>query len=424
VPLFALVDCNNFYASCERVFNPAIRRKPVVVLSNNDGCVIARSNEAKALGFKMGDPYFKVRPQIEQHGVAVFSSNYTLYGDMSQRVVQTLEQLAPTVEVYSIDEAFLELSGFAEDAVPALAAHIRRTVRQWTGIPVSVGIGPTKTLAKAANRMAKRSADSGGVWSLTTPESQREALSQLSVGDVWGIGRQWSKLLEAEGIPTALALSEQSDAWLRKHLNVVGQRTAWELRGTPCITLELAPAARKGLMVSRSFGRKLAEFEPVREALAAYVTRSGEKLRRELRHARHMMIFLHNSPFDTKEAYVSRQASFQLPHPTSDTAELIHYACEALARIFRPGVRYSKCGVMLTELTPDTEHQGDFLDTRNTARSKQLMATLDAINRRMGRDSVFYAASGVKRDWAMAATMKSQHFTTDWQQLLQVAATS
>jgi DNA polymerase V len=382
--------------------------------------VIARSNEAKALGFKMGDPYFKVKPQIAKHGVAVFSSNYTLYGDMSRRVVQTLERLAPTVEVYSIDEAFLELSGFSDEAVPALAAHIRRTVRQWTGIPVSVGIGPTKTLAKAANRLAKQNIDANGVWSLATPSSQQDALSQLPVGDVWGIGRQWAKLLEAQGIATALALSEQSDAWLKKHFNVVGQRTAWELRGIPCIPLELAPPPRKGIMVSRSFGPRLTEFEPVREALAAYVTRVGEKLRREHRHARQMMIFLHNSPFDAKEAYFSRHASFQLPHPTSDTAELIHYACQALARIFRPGIHYNKCGVMLTELTPDTDHQGDFLDTRDTARSKQLMTALDAINRRMGRDTVFYAASGIRRDWAMARTMKSQHFTTDWQQLLQV----
>jgi DNA polymerase V len=418
--MYALVDCNNFYASCERVFNPAIRARPVVVLSNNDGCIIARSNEAKALGFKMGDPYFKVKPQIARHGVAVFSSNYTLYGDMSQRVVQTLEQLAPSVEVYSIDEAFLDLTGFTDDAMTTVAVRIRRTVQQWTGIPVSVGIGPTKTLAKAASRIAKKNPDAAGVWSLTTPTAQQDALFKIPVGDVWGIGTQWSKLLEAQGVTTALALSEQSDAWLKKHLNVVGQRTAWELRGIPCITLEMAPAPRKGLMVSRSFGRRLTEFEPVREALAAYVTRSSEKLRRERRHARQMMIFLHNSPFDTKEAYCSRQASFQLPHPTSDTAELIHYACEALARIFRPGVRYSKCGVMLTDLTPESEHQGDFLDTRDLTRSKQIMETLDAINRRMGRDSVFYAAAGVKRDWAMAATMKSQHFTTDWQQLLQV----
>jgi DNA polymerase V len=205
------------------------------------------------------------------------------------------------VEVYSIDEAFLELSGFSDEAVPALAAHIRRTVRQWTGIPVSVGIGPTKTLAKAANRLAKQNTDANGVWSLATPSSQQEALSQLPVGDVWGIGKQWAKLLEAQGIATALALTEQSDAWLKKHLNVVGQRTAWELRGIPCIPLELAPSPRKGIMVSRSFGRRLTEFEPVREALAAYVTRVGEKLRRQRRHARRVMMFLHNSPFDTEE---------------------------------------------------------------------------------------------------------------------------
>jgi DNA polymerase V len=233
--MYVLVDCNNFYASCERVFNPALRHRPVVVLSNNDGCVIARSNEAKALGFKMGDPYFKVKPQLIRHRVAVFSSNYTLYGDMSQREVQTLEKLAPTVEVYSIDEAFLELSGFADDALLALAAHIRRTVKAWTGIPVSVGIGPTKTLAKAASRVAKRRPDAQGVWSLITPSSQHAASSQLPVGDVRGIGRQWTKLLEGQGVTTALAFSQQSDAWLKKHLNVVGQRTAWELRGIPCI---------------------------------------------------------------------------------------------------------------------------------------------------------------------------------------------
>jgi DNA polymerase V len=373
------------------------------------------------LGFNMGDPYFKVKPQLQQHGVAVFSSNYTLYGDMSQHVVQTLEQLAPTVEVYSLDEAFLELSGFADGAVASLAAHIRRTVKQWTGIPVSVGIGPTKTLAKAANRVAKKNPAANGVWSLTTPQSQQEALAQLAIGDVWGIGPRWSKRLEAEGITTALAFSHQTDAWLKQRFNIVAQRTAQELRGTPCIPLELAPPPRKDIMVSRSFGRRLTEFEPVREALASYVTRVGEKLRRERRHARQMMIFLQNSPFDSKEKDFSRQASFQLPHSTSDSAELIHHACAALTRIFRPGTHYNKCGAMLTEFTADTDHQGDFLDTRNRARSKQLMATLDAINRRMGRNTLFYAASGTTRDWHMAASMTSPHFTTDWKQMLTIS---
>jgi DNA polymerase V len=416
--MYALVDCNNFYASCERVFDPRLRKRPVVVLSNNDGCVIARSNEAKALGLKTGDPYFKVKEQIARHGVAVFSSNYTLYGDMSHRVVQTLQQLAPIVEVYSIDEAFLDLKGFTGEGTATLAAHIRRTVKTWTGIPVSVGIGPTKTLAKAASRIAKKNAEANGVWSLITVASRHDALSQLPVGDVWGIGPQWSKRLEGEGITTALAFSQQADDWLKKNLTVVGLRTAWELRGTPCIPLDAAPSPRKGIMVSRSFSRRLTELEPLREALASYATRLGEKLRRDHRHARQMMIFLHNSPFDTKEAYYSRQASFQLPFPTSDSAELIHHACAALSRIYRPGVRYSKCGVMVMELVPDDVRQGNFLDDRNRARSKSLMAALDAINRRMGRGSVFYAASGIHRPWAMAASMRSQHFTTDWDQLL------
>jgi DNA polymerase V len=420
--MYALVDCNNFYASCERVFNPAIRARPLVVLSNNDGCVIARSNEAKALGLKMGDPYFKVKAQIRQHGVAVFSSNYTLYGDMSHRVVQTLEELAPCVEVYSIDEAFLPLGGLADDRLQPLAAQIRATVRQWTGIPVSVGIGPTKTLAKAASRVAKKRPEAKGVCALITPEARQEALAKLPVADVWGIGRQWAKRLESAGITTALQFSQQPDAWLRTYLNVVGLRTAWELRGIPCIPLELAPPARKGLMVSRSFRRRITELAPLREALASYVSRAGEKLRRERRHAGQMMIFLHNSPFDAKEAYYSRSASVRLPNPTSDTAELIQHACAALARIFRPGVHYSKCGVMLTELTPNEIRQGDFLDRRDRARSRRLMAAVDAINRRMGRDSMFYAACGIRREWRMAAGMKSPRFTTDWEELLTVRA--
>lgn len=277
-------------------------------------------------------------------------------------------------------------------------------------------------MAKAASRIAKKRPKANGAWALITPEAQHDALSQLPVGDVWGIGRQWTKRLDAEGITTALEFTRQSDDWLSKHLNVVGRRTASELRGTPCIPLEHAPPPRKGIMVSRSFGHRLSSFEPLREAMASYVTRLGEKLRCERRQANHLLIFLHNSPFDSKEAYVSREASFGLPHATSDTADLIHHACAALHHVYRPGVRYSKCGVMATALTPDDIHQGNFLDRRGRARGKTLIATLDAINRGMGRNTVFYAASGIRRDWAMAATMKSPRFTTDWQQLLQVRA--
>ncbi len=420
--MFALVDCNNFYASCERVFNPAIRTRPVVVLSNNDGCVIARSNEAKAIGFKMGDPFFKVRPAIDQHGVAVFSSNYTLYGDMSSRVMQTLEQFAPDIEIYSIDEAFLNLAGFPADQLEDLARRIRSTVRQWTGIPVSVGIGPTKTLAKAANQLAKKVSAANGVWSIITPAQRQESLSRLAIGDVWGIGRQWARFLEANGIATAAAFSQQPDSWIRTYLNVTGLRTAIELRGTPCIPLELAPPPKKALVVSRMFGRKLTAFEPVKEALIAYATRAGEKLRRDRLLARHMQVFIHNSPFSTAEAYFSNATGFQLPHPTSDTAELIGHATAALRRIYRQGPHYAKCGVMLTELIPQGTGQPDLFDTRDEDRSRSLMAALDAINRRMGRDTVFYAGSGIRRDWAAFANMKSGHFTTDWRQVPSVKA--
>jgi DNA polymerase V len=418
--MFALVDCNNFYASCERVFNPTLTRRPIVVLSNNDGCVIARSNEAKALGFKMGDPLFKVRPVIERHNVAVFSSNYTLYGDMSSRVMQTLQQFAPEVEIYSIDEAFLNLAGFDPCQLADLAQRIRRTVKQWTGIPVSVGIGPTKTLAKAANRLAKKDPAAAGVWLIATEEARQDALTRLPVGDVWGIGHRWAAFLEDNGIGTAAAFSQQPDSWIRKHLNVIGLRTATELRGIPCIPLELAPPPRKGLVVSRMFGRKLTAFEPVKEALVAYVTRAGEKLRRDNLLARHMVVFLQNSPFATAEPFYSNSASFQLPHATSDTAELITHACNALRPIFRPGFHYAKCGVMLTELVADGSQQRDLFDTRDQDRSRKLMTALDTVNRRMGRDTLFYAGSGIRRDWKAFANMKTQHFTTDWGKMLRI----
>ena len=420
--MFALVDCNNFYASCERLFDPRITRRPVIVLSNNDGCVIARSDEAKALGFKMGDPYFRVRPLADRHGVAVFSSNYALYGDMSRRVMLTLEQFAPEVEIYSIDEAFLDLSGFAGERLDGLARDIRRTVARWTGIPVSVGIGPTKTLAKAANHLAKKDPAAAGVWLIATEQARRDALARLAVGDVWGIGHRWAAFLAGHGIGTALAFSEQPDHWIRTHLNVVALRTAAELRGTPCIPLELAPAPRQGLCVSRAFGRKLADYEPVKEALIAYVTRAGEKLRRERLLARHMQIFLHTSPFATAEPYHGDAAGFRLAHPTSDTPELIAHATAALRRLFRPGFRYSKCGVLLAELTEEGTGQPDLFDTRDTVRRRQLMQTVDAINRRMGRDTVFYAGSGIHRDWAAAASRKSRQFTTDWRQVMRVRA--
>ena len=418
--MFALVDCNNFYASCERVFNPTLRDRPIVVLSNNDGCVIARSNEAKALGFKMGDPYFKMRGVIERHGVAVFSSNYTLYGDMSRRVIETLEQFAPEIETYSIDEAFLNLAGFPPEELPRRAEAIRRTVRQWTGIPVSVGIGPTKTLAKAANRLAKASKDAGGVWIIDGEEKRVASLERLSIADVWGIGRQWTKRLSDRGIDTAADFARQPDRWIRQVMHVTGLRTATELRGVPCIPLELQPPPRKGIVVSRMFGKRLTEFEPVKQALIAYVARAGEKLRRDRLTTRHMEVFLQNSPYDTHERFYGKATRFQLPHATSDTAELIRYAVNALRQLYRPGIHYAKCGIMLAELAPG-EAQADLFDGRDTGRKARLMLAVDTLNQKMGRDTLTYAGSGIDREWKAIASLKSRHYSTDLRQVFQVS---
>lgn len=420
--MFALVDCNNFYASCERVFNPSLNRRPVVVLSNNDGCVIARSNEAKALGFKMGDPYFQKRAEIERHGVSVFSSNYTLYGDMSHRVMQVLEGFAPEVEVYSIDESFLNLRGFAPELLESHAQAIRRTVRRLTGIPVSVGIGPTKTLAKAANGLAKRTEGAGGIWIIDGEAKRRASLQRLSIADVWGIGRQWTKFLASHGIETAADFADRPDAWIRQHLHVTGLRTASELRGVACIPLELAPPPKKGLCVSRCFGHRLTEIDPIRQALVFYVTRAGEKLRRDRLTARRLEVFLQNSPHDDKERFYGRAARFQLPFATSDTAELIRFATAGLARIFRPGIRYMKCGVMLTELTGEGSTQADLFDHRDQAGRSRLMAVIDDLNRRMGRETVRFAGSGITRDWKASAALKSRSFTTDLSQVPTVRA--
>jgi DNA polymerase V len=422
--MLALVDCNNFYASCERVFDPGLRNRAVVVLSNNDGCVVARSAEAKALGLKMGDPYFKVRDVLERNKVAVFSSNYALYGDMSQRVITTLQQFSPDLEIYSIDEAFLNLAGFRD--LPLLAGQIREKVRQWTGIPVSVGIAPTKTLAKVANETAKKKPDYGGVCILDTAEAWEPLLAAFDVGDVWGIGSQYKKLLNGHGVNTALEFSRLPEAWLRKHMSVVGARTAGELKGQPCLELDLQTDPKKGVTVSRSFGKRLTELSELSQALSSYVARAGEKLRRGNLVAKHMLVFMHTSPFAKdarKDPYYSPHLSFALPLHTNYTPELAHYALWALGKMYKPGYRYMKCGVMLTDLIPDGAQTRDLFERRDTARHSKLMAAMDDINQAMGRRTLFYASSGIQQKWSGAATRKSPSYTTDWDSLIQVKAT-
>ncbi len=418
--MLALVDCNNFYASCERVFNATLRNRPVVVLSNNDGCIIARSNEAKALGFKMGDPYFKVREQLAKQGVAVFSSNYTLYGDMSSRVMETLRGFSPEVEEYSIDEAFLNFTAIPADQQASNAAELRQTVKKWTGIPVSVGIAATKTLAKVANHIAKKREGTNGVFIITTDSERIAATESFPIGEVWGIGRRWAASLARYGIDTARQFAELPDDWIRRKMNVVGLRTAWELRGEPCIPLELAPPPKQSITVSRSFGRRLSTSEEIQEPLIAYVSRAAEKLRQAKLVAGHLLVFLHNSPHDKKEPFYGPSLSRRLPHQTSDTAELIKHACPLLAAIHRPGLAYVKCGVILTDLSPQDQTQIGLFDKMDTARSSRLMEALDRINADFGRGTLVYAGSGLSRDWKAVSSMESPHFTTDWRQVMKV----
>lgn len=421
--MFALVDCNSFYCSCERVFAPHLRDRPVIVLSNNDGCAIALTPEAKALGLVMGDPYFKIKEIVERNKVAVFSSNYTLYGDMSQRVMEVLGRFAPEVEVYSIDEAFLNLTGMRD--LIAHATDMRKTVKQWTGIPVGVGVAPTKTLAKIANHSAKKhpAFKKAGVCVFPDATAWNEVLAQHDIGDVWGIGRQYAKMLRARGIDTALKFAELPDTWIRKEMTVVGLRTAKELRGEPCIPLELVADPKKGITVSRSFGKRLTALDDVCEAISFYAARAGEKLRAEGLMAKHMMVFMHTSPHATdavKDPYHAPRMAFQLPHHTNYSPALIHYAVWAMRQMWRPGFRYMKSGLILTDIVSQGGQNLDLFDVRDTGKEDALMQALDKLNGRMGSRAVFYAATGVQRPWATAFNLKSSCYTTDWRGLLNI----
>jgi DNA polymerase V len=417
-PVLALVDCNNFYASCERVFQPHLEGKPILVLSNNDGCVIARSDESKALGFVMGDPYHLAKEKIKQHGVLVFSSNYTLYGHMSRRVMSTLNTFTPELEVYSIDESFLNLAGFEHRGLTAYAAEIRRTVRQWTGIPVSIGMAYTKTLAKVANRLAKKTPAANGVYDLTDPTAIDDALARVAVGDVWGVGQQSTRWLTAQGITTALMLKRADPKRIRAHMHVVGERLVAELNGVSCLHLESVTPARKGITVSRSFGRYLTDLTEINEALVAHTMRAGEKLRRGGLMAAYITVFIQTNKFSKVHPYFGDSVSTRLPFPTNYTPDLIKYAHQLLKKIYQPGFHYKKCGLMLLDLqTADLERR-DFFDGRDQDREQRLMKTMDRINVTYGRKTIRFAAMGSRRPaWTTVADKVSQRFTTNWLEL-------
>ena len=422
--VFALVDCNNFYASCEKLFDPKLASKPVVVLSNNDGCVVARSAEVKALGIPMGVPWFKIQQEAKRYGIVAFSSNYALYADMSNRVVEVLGQFTPNLEVYSIDESFLDLSGFQRDRFE-YGQTIRQRIQQWLGLAVCVGIAPTKTLAKLANYCAKKGlAGADGVCDFTTlPESDlTQLLAKIDVGEVWGVGRKIEAQLKAMEIKTVLQLREASPALIRAKFTVVLERTVRELRGVSCLALEEVVPDKQQILCSRSFGQAVYDRDPLAEVVASYVARAAEKLRQQGSLAGALSVFIRTNPFNPKEPQYQRTLTLPLPEATSDTRELVHWASHLLRRLYRPGYAYQKAGVMLSELRPAALAQGSLLAAVDPDRSQNLMATLDAINQRWGRGTLKTAAEGVTQAWQMKRQRLSPRYTTDWAGLPSVLA--
>ena len=411
--VLALSDGNSFYCSCERVFDPKLRGVPVIVLSNNDGCAIALTPEAKALGLQMGSPFFEIREMCRREGVVVRSSNYALYGDMSRRVNAIYETVSPRVEVYSIDESFLDLTG-SPDPVADVRA-MRAQVLRWTGIPTCVGLGPTKTLAKAANHLAKKHPHFAGVCDLTSPEAQDEGLAMLPIRSVWGVAHASEAKLAPLGVRTAADLRALDPKIARQLMTVVGERLVWELRGVACSELELVPPRRKGVAVTRSFGQRVTEREEMRQALRFYATRAGEKMRRSGVVAREMIVFFHTSPHDSGPA-MSRSCTVLTTEPTNDSLELARAAAEGVDRLWTPGFRYYKAGVILPELFAPEATSASLirpLDPRRPA----LMEALDTINRRYGRGTLIPGGSGLKKNWTLKAEMKSPHWTTKLDQV-------
>lgn len=421
-PLIALADCNNFYASCERIFDPSLYSKPIVILSSNDGCVIARSNEAKALGIPMGAPAFQYAKLFRDRNVHVFSSNFALYGDISSRVMSTLAQFTDDLQIYSIDEAFFHL--YPPNAV-AQAQEIRRTVHQWTGIPVSIGIAPTKTLAKAANRFAKKDPLYASVACIQTVAEQEKALSRLPVEDIWGIGRRLADFLRRHNMHTAWDFRNAEDEWIRKNLSIVGLRIAWELRGISCLSMHEVPVPKKSIMSSKSFGQTVTEESEIAEALSTYTARASEKLRCEERLASSIQVFLRTSPFRENEKFYENSVQIVLPQPTDYTPALIHYAKEGLRRIFKPGLNYKKTGILLANLVPRNSFQPDLFVPQGKSLEKQeaVMKVMEAANQRHGRRILKFAAEGVLEDeelWKAKQLQSTHRYTTRWEELLTI----
>jgi len=416
--MFALVDVNSFYTSCETVFRPDLQGKPVVVVSNNDGCIISRSAEAKSLGIKMGEPFFKIKNNTYSSRIHVFSSNYALYADLSERVMQTLNETSPSVEIYSIDEAFVNLSGMM-NCMPlsSFGYEMKNQVLKNTGLIVGVGIAQTKTLAKLANHAAKKWRGTGGVVDLSNIDRQRRLMALTSVEDVWGIGRRISKKLNSMGINTALDLAESSLWVIRKHFNVVLERTVRELRGEQCLELEEFSPTKQQIICSRSFGHRITQYSDMHQAICAYAERASEKLRSERQFCRFVSVFLRTSPHADNEIYYGNQASVKLLIPSNDTRDIINAATNALRRVWVDGHRYMKAGVILTDFLSNGVAQLNLFDDNTQRRnSAALMETIDKLNK-SGKGKIWFAGQGVEKTWAMKREMLSPSYTTRYSDL-------
>ena len=418
--MFALVDCNNFYASCERVFQPQWKGKPVVILSNNDGCVIARSNEAKALGIPMGAPAFKYQAQFKRQKIKVFSSNYPLYGDMSSRVMSILERYTPNIELYSIDEAFLQFKGFDLFDLQKEGMKMQKQIKKWTGIPVSVGIAPSKALAKIANKIAKKFAvKTGGVYSIDTEEKRIKALKWTSISDVWGIGRQHLQQLETIGVANAWQFSLLSDDWVRKQMSVLGLRLKKDLQGLPSIQLEEVKAPKKGIATTRSFEGNLTSFSDLEERVSTFASNCAEKMRKQQSSCQALLVFIRSDPHKKDVISYRNSCVLTLPYATNSSIILSRYAILGLRKIFKENIAYKKAGVMIMGLLPTEKRQLNLFENNNT-KHVALMKSLDKIHKRFGPYQIKLANQDLNRTWKMKQQYLSNRFTTELKDVITV----
>ena len=417
--MYGIVDCNNFYVSCERVFNPKLYSKPVIVFSNNDGCVIARSNEVKKLGIKMGEPSFKISSLIKKYNIKTFSTNFALYGDMSQRVMNIISDSIPNIEVYSIDEAFLDLSKFNYLDLLEMAHLIRKKILQYTGLPVSIGIGKTKTLAKVANHISKNNKKYKGVF-MIDEHNQDRVLNHIPIKKIWGIGSKLELFLKYHGIYTAKQLKDLSTIWIREKRSIVEEKTIKELRGIPCYKIDFSYTTKKSICTSRTFGKMVTSYNDLKSSIAMYTARCAEKLRMQHSCSMYAHIYISTNPFRKDHEQYSCYQIVHFPVATNDTGEMLTYIVKVLKKIFKEGYEYKKAGIILGGIIKDFEVQYNLFDIVDRSKGYNLMLAIDNINKKIGRDSIRYASQGYSRKWKLKQQSLSPCYTTRWPDLLTI----